>query len=360
MTQKLSGTVDRRRETRAPREEMPLVLDWFPNPVRYVGPDGRCIRVNRAWLEFTGRSNREEIGSGWAEGIHPDDAADVSAALLRPSVSREPYRVEYRLRRHDGRYRWILEQGVPVPGVTGTRVATCYDITDSKDCEQMREDFVRYSAHDLRAGLVAIAGFGDLADAACKQGAVTAAADLSHRIAERSRELCAIVDELAIAACLAGGGVRPEVERVDPLDIAMRSLGTLRALDGDRVRLRAHGSLSPVRGDAELLVSSLARLLANGLRHAPDDTDVLLDVSDDCDETRFCVTDLGPASRRDDLRRRRGEIVRAGDGPAGRKASDGFGLYVADRIAEAHGGWIEATSTSSSGTTFTLVVPHWA
>lgn len=362
MIEKATGTIERRGTTRAPHREPTTslaFLDWFPNPIRHVGPDGRCTRVNRAWLEFTGRSTREEIGGGWSDGIHPDDIEDVSVALARPSVSHEPYRVTYRLRRHDGRYRTMLEQGVPIPGGAGTRMATCYDVTDTRESEQMREDFVRYSARDLRAGLIAMAGFSELIDSACGQGAVATAADLSHRIGERSRELCSIVDELAMAARLASGEVLPEVERVDPLDIAVRALGTLCSGEGDRVRLRAHGNPSPVRGDAALIVSSLARLLANGLRHAPDDTDVLLDVSDEGDETRFSVTDLGPASRRDDLRRWRGEIVRAGDGTVGRTSSDGFALYVAARIAEVHGGRVEATSVHGSGTVFTLLVPHW-
>ena len=70
--------------------------------------DRSCTYVNRAWLEFTGRSFEAELGNGWADGIHPDDRAKCLETWVQVFDRREPLRMEYRVRRHDGAYRWII------------------------------------------------------------------------------------------------------------------------------------------------------------------------------------------------------------------------------------------------------------
>ena len=78
-----------------------------------AGGDGLCQYFNRAWLEFRGRTVEQEQGNGWAEGLHPDDHDLCMETYLKSFSARQPYRLEYRLRRRDGEYRWVEDQGVP-------------------------------------------------------------------------------------------------------------------------------------------------------------------------------------------------------------------------------------------------------
>jgi PAS domain S-box-containing protein len=89
------------------------LADCAPVLLWMAGEDGLCDFFNQGWLSFTGRSLEQELGNGWAEGVHPEDFARCMQTFLDAFVARRPFAMEYRMRRHDGEYRWIFDQGAP-------------------------------------------------------------------------------------------------------------------------------------------------------------------------------------------------------------------------------------------------------
>jgi len=98
----------------------------------------KCTWFNRPWLEFTGRSLDQELGDGWAENVHPDDLDRCLTIYSMSFDERMPFEMTYRLRRHDGDYRWLLDKGAPLYE-SGHQFAgyigSCVDITDRKIAE---------------------------------------------------------------------------------------------------------------------------------------------------------------------------------------------------------------------------------
>lgn len=113
-----------------------LLADHAPVMLWMSGLDGLCDFFNSTWLAFTGRSLEQERGNGWAEGVHPADFQDCMDRYLRSFVERQPFRIEYRLRRADGQYRWILDHGVPRYAQDGSFegfIGSCIDITEMRE-----------------------------------------------------------------------------------------------------------------------------------------------------------------------------------------------------------------------------------
>lgn len=102
-----------------------------------------CDHFNQPWLRFTGRSLAQELGNGWTEGVHPEDFERCLAVYVTAFERREKFSMAYRLRRHDGVYRWIIDDGAPrfdSQGVFIGYVGHCLDITAQKEVEeQVRE-----------------------------------------------------------------------------------------------------------------------------------------------------------------------------------------------------------------------------
>ncbi|OGU06593.1 MAG: calcium-binding protein [Geobacteraceae bacterium GWC2_58_44] len=112
------------------------LFDNFPALIWRSGTDSKSDYFNRTWLEFTGRSREQERGTGWAEGVHTEDLDLCMTTYLEAFRARRPFEMEYRLRRHDGAYRWIIDMGRPFNGLDGSfagYIGTCYDVTDRKE-----------------------------------------------------------------------------------------------------------------------------------------------------------------------------------------------------------------------------------
>lgn len=103
------------------------------------GLDKGCDWFNRPWLEFTGRTMEQELGTGWVEGVHPDDVDNCVTSYERAFDARKSFSLEYRLRRADGEYRWLLDRGMPrhdADGVFIGYIGSCLDITREKQTQE--------------------------------------------------------------------------------------------------------------------------------------------------------------------------------------------------------------------------------
>src|SRR4030095_10217043 len=112
-----------------------MMADTAPVMIWMSGAAPGSTFLNKPWLDFTGRTMVQEMGNGWAEGVHPEDVARCFNTYLSSFEMRQLFTMEYRLRRADGEYRWVVDTGVPrmtpegtVAGYIGSRL----DITPRK------------------------------------------------------------------------------------------------------------------------------------------------------------------------------------------------------------------------------------
>jgi PAS domain S-box-containing protein len=125
---------------RESEERFRRLADTAPVLIWMSGPDKGCTYFNQPWLDFTGRSLAEELGDGWTKSVHPEDLRGCYETYASAFEARRSFRMEYRLRRADGEYRWVLDTGVPrfeEDGAFVGYVGSCIDISDRKETEQL-------------------------------------------------------------------------------------------------------------------------------------------------------------------------------------------------------------------------------
>lgn len=121
------------------KNEYQALVEQAPILIWRAGTDGLCDYFNERWLTFRGRTLDEEFGNGWAEGVHPDDFDRCVQFYLENFNARRVFEMEYRLKRHDGAYRWIFDRGVPFytdDGEFAGYIGSCIDVTERYEAQE--------------------------------------------------------------------------------------------------------------------------------------------------------------------------------------------------------------------------------
>jgi PAS domain S-box-containing protein len=142
-------------ELRESESRFQIVADAAPVLIWMAGVDKLCTFFNKPWLQFTGRSMEQEFGNGWAEGVHQDDLERCLQVYTSAFDARQPFVMQYRLRRDDGEYRWLSDQGVPRYDAQGTfagYIGSCVDVTDL----MTKDEALRQSEERMRLAAAAV------------------------------------------------------------------------------------------------------------------------------------------------------------------------------------------------------------
>jgi PAS domain S-box-containing protein len=119
--------------------EYQVIVQQAPLLIWRADTTGACDWFNQRWLAFTGRTLEQEQGDGWAEGVHPEDLGRCVSFYRDHFARREPFEMEYRLRRHDGAWRWVLDRGTPTHAADGTflgYIGSCIDVSDRVEAQE--------------------------------------------------------------------------------------------------------------------------------------------------------------------------------------------------------------------------------
>ena len=145
---------------RESEERFRLVANAAPVMIWMSDSDKSYTYFNQSWLKFTGRSIHQELGEGWIEGVHPYDQPRCLSTYSQAFDRREIFAMEYRLRRCDGEYRWVFDQGVPRLNADGSfsgYIGSCIDVTERKQAQQALSDINRklIEAHEQERAWIA-------------------------------------------------------------------------------------------------------------------------------------------------------------------------------------------------------------
>jgi PAS domain S-box-containing protein len=326
---------------------------------------------NQTWLDFTGRSLDEEWGVGWAESVHFEDFQRCFDTYVDAFNTRQVFEVEYRLRRHDGEYRWILDRGTPRYWPDGTFagfIGSCVDITARKQLERelldavrARDEFLSIASHELKTPLTSLQL--QLESLLRTLGKKTGQLPDSERIGrnaamafEKTLHLGEMINVLLDVTRIAEGRLHLDCEEVElgrlARDVVQR-LNEPASRAGCAIELYVEDEAGGM-WDRFRIEQVLTNVLTNAIKYGAG-MPVEMTVSRRGDSARVSVVDHGPGISAEHQRRIFERFARFA--PAKHYGGFGLGLWISREVVEAHGGHIAVESRAGSGTTFHIDLP---
>jgi PAS domain S-box-containing protein len=364
---------ERLRESEARFQAM---ADTAPVLIWMTGTDGLCNYFNKPWLEFTGGTMEQEVGTGWIEGVHPDDVQGCFDGFLPAFHARKPFRMEYRLRRADGEYRWLMESGIPRytgAGEFAGYIGSNIDITDLK-----RAAAERQRLHELEADLAHInrvSMMGELAASLAheiKQPIAAALTDAKTCLRWLRRDTPDVAEGCEAASRMINDATRAAevIDRVrslyrrdtsdrELLDIneIIREMSVLLHDKANRtsisIRTELDSGLPLITADRVQLRQVLMNLVLNAIEAMKEANGELTITSKRTEEGQLLVSvsDSGiglPV----------GEVDRIFEAFfTTKEQGTGIGLSISRRIIESHGGSLWACANMDRGATFQFTLP---
>jgi PAS domain S-box-containing protein len=364
-------------------EKFRNMADNAPFMVWVTDTNSYCTYLSQSWYDFTGQSEEMGLGFGWLNAVHPEDYNDVRNIFLEASSSYSAFRLEYRLRRKDGKYRSCIDAANPWFGVDGEfkgYIGSVIDITERKVAEaerdrlleleqaarteaeranRIKDEFLAVLSHELRSPLNPILGWARLL-----QTREFDAAAIKKAIAtiERNAQLQAqLIEDLLDVSRILQGKLNLKMLPVNLVLVIEAGLETVRlAAEAKNIQIQTmlDASFEQVLGDSGRLQQVIWNLLSNAVKFTPEGgkIDIQLEYVDA--QAQITVSDTGKGISPEFLPYVF-EYFRQADGTTTRKFGGlGLGLAIVRHLTELHGGTIQAESLGEGqGAIFRVRLP---
>ncbi len=359
------------------------LADFAPVMIWVADPERNRVYFNRPWLDFTGREEGDESDDGWLRGMHPEDSPGALQSFAQAYEREEPFEIEYRLRRHDGEHRWVLDKGVPLLDAGKLRgfVGSCLDITDRKLAEQAsrrreedersarataetatvaRDQFLAIVSHELRSPLNGIKSWTHVLQNLLPDPDPKVGRALAGIMIGVEHQVRLIEDLLDVTRAMSGnlGLVKHAMALLPALANAVESLRAT-ALEKD-ISLVTDYALGDreIHGDPDRVRQIFLNLIANAVKFTGHGGTIWISAKPEGAMARIEVRDNGIGIPPEFLPYLFDPFRQADQGSHRSQEGLGLGLALVQQLAELHGGHASCESDGiNRGATFRVHLP---
>jgi PAS domain S-box-containing protein len=336
------------------------MADTAPVLIWMADTSKECTYFNKIWLAFTGRTPEQENGHGWAKGVHPDDYTSCIEHYNTAFDQRVSFTREYRLLHFNGVYRWILDNGSPRFAPDGSfqgYIGSCIDITERKEFETRKDEFVALVSHELKTPLTSLKGFTQVLQRRFKEHKDEQTLHFLERMDRQLGKLSILVNDLLEISKMQGEHLPLHFEDFDLNSIIQEIVENLQATTlTHHILIESTVDVS-VHGDRDRIGHVLTNLLHNAIKYSPNANTVVLCAEANQEHIKVSVQDFGIGILADHQQNIFERFYHVPDPLEQTFPGLGIGLYISREIIQRHLGRIWVESKKGIGSTFCFMLP---
>jgi len=341
-------------------EEFKSMANSAPIPLWVSGLDNNSSFFNKAWLKFTGRKLEEESGDGWTAGIYADDLENCAKIYKSAFEKQKKFKMEYRLRRYDGQYRWVQDIGIPhftKDKIFSGFIGTCVDIHELKEIEHRKDQFIIAASHELKTPLTTLNIYLQLLAEYFKNPSQGKYNSYISGALEQVKKINDLINQLLDLSRIQSGSLDFTCS-VFPFDgLVKKIVNKIQAITPSQKIILNGNTKGVIKGDAERISQALENLLTNASKYSRGSDTIIVELSEDSQHVKVSVTDFGIGIKKEHLSKIFERFYRIPGKKEETFPGMGIGLYLSQRIIRKHGGEIIAESVINKDTKFTIRIP---
>jgi len=321
---------------------------------------GQITYVNQTWIDWTGHTYEENLGPGWLKAIFTDDRQRVADKFIADLSEMKKYEVEFRINHSDKTIHWCFANGKPQyrnDGSLSGYIGACVDITEQKNLQKQKDDFIGIASHELKTPVTSIKGYTQVLEKMLlKKGDDREAAMMSRMNAQINRLTSLIGDLLDVTKINAGKLQFNDVDfAFNPM--VKELVEDLRQAAAKHTIIENYNETGMVHGDRERIGQVITNLVTNAIKYSPQADKIIIHTSVKNNEVILCIEDFGigiPKEKQDKVFE---QFYRVSGDMQHTFPGLGLGLYISSEIIKRERGRIWVNSNEGKGSMFCFSLP---
>ncbi len=356
----ITAQVQYRKKVEDSEKKFRTLADNIPNLAWMANADGYIYWYNSRWYEYTGTTPNEMEGWGW-QSTHDPNVLPVVLKQWKKSIkTAKRFDMVFPLKGADGIFRPFLTRIIPIFDDDGKLVqwfGTNTDITDQKQLERQKDDFLGIASHELKTPVTSIKAYGQVLQTMFqRKGDIKAVEHLAKMDAQVDK-LTSLISDLLDVTKIQSGRMEFHEDFFDFNELANEQVEQLQlTTEKHTIRKELNQSRS-VYGDRNRIGQVITNLISNAIKYSPHSEKIVVNTSSDKNNVTLCVKDFGVGIPRDKLDKVFEQFYRVSGTKEITFPGLGLGLYVSSEIIKREGGKIWVESIKGKGSTFCFTLP---
>ena len=321
---------------------------------------GNITYVNQTWIDWTGLGFEESLDKGWTNAIVAQDRQKASDKFLSDLANRNFHEAEFRINHVDGIMHWCVVTGSPQYRNDGTftgYIGACVDITEQKNLQQQKDDFIGIASHELKTPVTSIKAYTQVLERMLLKKGEAREAGMINKMDGQLNRLTSLIGDLLDVTKINSGKLQFNDRDFDFNDLVKELIEDLQRTTDKHTLVENLVPTGIVHGDKERIGQVITNLITNAIKYSPQADKIIVHTSLKNNEVNLCVQDFGIGIEKDKLDKVFEQFYRVSGDMQHTFPGLGLGLYISSEIIKREGGRIWVSSKHGEGSTFCFALP---
>lgn len=331
-----------------------------PTALWMTDASGNITYVNKIWIDWTGLPFESHLGTGWTENVVEEDRQSAIERFTIDYIGRRFHESTFRVQHKDGKIRWLVCTGNPQYLSDGTFtgfIGACVDITEQKQLQRQKDDFIGVASHELRTPVTSIKAYAQVLEAMFKKEGNDKKAGMLQKMDAQLNRLTSLISDLLDVTKINSGRLQLNNTSFSFEEMIAEVVDDLqRTTNKHRIDKHFTGT-GIITADRDRLVQVLTNLVSNAIKYSPHSEMIVVHTKRSGNEVQVCVQDFGIGISSEKQGHVFEQFYRVSGDMQHTFPGLGLGLYISSEIIKREGGRIWVNSEEGKGSTFCFAIP---